>query len=93
MAANFVTDMGTTLALSIMFIQPTIFTLVFYVGSILIIILVDRFSPYILNHPILASVVIASAVISTFIAQKWFMPVDDEDILDFDDWYMPRNED
>ena len=51
MAATFVTDMGTALALSIMFIQPTMFTLVFYVGSILIILFVDRFSPYILNHP------------------------------------------
>jgi Kef-type K+ transport system membrane component KefB len=52
MAATFVTDMGTALALSIMFTQPTLFTLVFYVGSILIILFVDRFSPYILNHPI-----------------------------------------
>ena len=51
MAATFVTDMGTALALSIMFIQPTMLTLVFYVGSILIILFVDRFSPYILNHP------------------------------------------
>ncbi len=52
MAATFVTDMGTALALSIMFVQPTMFTLVFYVGSVLLIIFVYRFSHYILNHPI-----------------------------------------
>jgi Kef-type K+ transport system membrane component KefB len=244
MAATFVTDMGTALALSIMFIQPTMFTLVFYVGSILIILFVDRFSPYILNHPryfnkaiepeikfiflillvfiffaqvgggqailpafvlglimskhfdekgktrvilnrlrtvayafitpiffivggmkismtmiiaslglfaalfavkiiakfigvyflakkyipgdsmyttllmstgltfgtisslfglqagiinqvqysILVGVVVASAIIPTFIAQKWFLPVDEEDLLDFDSWYMPTDE-
>jgi hypothetical protein len=28
-------------------------------------------------------VVIASAVIPTFIAQRWFMPVEDEDIVNF----------
>ena len=245
MAATFVTDMGTALALSIMFIQPTLFTLVFYVGSILLIMFVHRFSPYILNHPkyfnkviepeikfiflvllififfaqlgggqailpafilglvmskhfdeksktrvilnrlrtvayafitpiffiaggmkvsftliiaslglfaalfavkiiakfigvyflakkyipggsiyttllmstgltfgtisslfglqagiinqvqysILVGVVIASAIIPTFIAQKWFLPVDEEDILDFDNWYFPKKED
>jgi Kef-type K+ transport system membrane component KefB len=245
MAATFVTDMGTALALSIMFVQPTLFTLVFYVGSILLIMFVHRFSPYILNHPlyfnrviepeikfiflvllififfaqlgggqailpafvlglvmskhfdeksktrvilnrlrtvayafitpiffivggmkvsftmiiaslslfaalfavkivakfigvyflakkyipegsmyttllmstgltfgtisslfglqagiinqvqysILVGVVVASAIIPTFIAQKWFLPVDEEDILDFDTWYMPANDD
>lgn len=245
MAATFVTDMGTALALSIMFIQPTLFTLVFYVGSALLIVFVHHFSPYILNHPIyfnkviepeikfiflillmfiffaqlgggqailpafilglvmskhfaeksktrvilnrlrtvayafitpiffivggmkvsltmiiaslglfaalfavkiiakfigvyflakkyipggsmyttllmskgltfgtisslfglqsglidqtqysiLVGVVIASAIIPTFIAQKWFMPVDEEDMLDFDDWYMPAKDD
>jgi Kef-type K+ transport system membrane component KefB len=34
------------------------------------------------QYSILIGVVIASAVIPTFIAQKWFMPVDDEDILE-----------
>ena len=35
------------------------------------------------QYSILVGVVIASAVIPTFIAQKWFMPVEDEDIVDF----------
>jgi Kef-type K+ transport system membrane component KefB len=51
MAATFVTDMGTALALSILFLKPTIYTLVFYVVSILVIFLVDKFSVYILHNP------------------------------------------
>jgi Kef-type K+ transport system membrane component KefB len=51
MAATFVTDMGTALALSIMFVKPTIYTLVFYIVSIVVIFLVDRFSSYILHNP------------------------------------------
>ena len=38
MAATFVTDMGTALALSILFIKPTIYTLVFYIVSIIVIV-------------------------------------------------------
>ena len=51
MAATFITDMGTALALSILFLKPTIYTLVFYVVSILVIFLVDKFSLYILHNP------------------------------------------
>ncbi len=51
MSATFVTDMGTALALSIMFLKPTIYTLVFYIVSILVIYLVDKFSLYILHNP------------------------------------------
>lgn len=51
MAATFVSGMGTALALSILFVQPTIYTLVFYIVSILVIFLVDRFSSYILHNP------------------------------------------
>ncbi len=36
------------------------------------------------QYSILIGVVIASAIIPTFIAQKWFMPVDDEDLLDLE---------
>jgi Kef-type K+ transport system membrane component KefB len=51
MAATFVTDMGTALALSIMFLKPTIYTLAFYIVSIMVIFLVDKFSLYILHNP------------------------------------------
>jgi len=73
MAATFVTDMGTALALSIMFIQPTIFTLVFYVGSILMILFVDRFSPYILNHPIYFNKVIEPEIKFIFLVLLVFI--------------------
>jgi Kef-type K+ transport system membrane component KefB len=36
------------------------------------------------QYSILVGVVVASAIIPTFIAQKWFLPVDEEDILDSD---------
>jgi len=36
------------------------------------------------QYSVLVGVVIASAVIPTFIAQKWFMPVEEEDIVDMD---------
>jgi Kef-type K+ transport system membrane component KefB len=51
MAATFVTDMGTVLALSILFIKPTIYTFVFYAVSILVVFFVDKFSSYILHNP------------------------------------------
>jgi hypothetical protein len=34
------------------------------------------------QYSVLIGVVIASAVIPTFIAQKWFMPVHSEDLVD-----------
>ena len=36
------------------------------------------------QYSVLVGVVIASAVIPTFIAQKWFMPVEEEDIISMD---------
>lgn len=35
------------------------------------------------QYSVLIGVVIASAVIPTFIAQKWFLPFADEDLLEF----------
>lgn len=36
------------------------------------------------QYSVLIGVVIASAVIPTFIAQKWFMPISEEDLVDLD---------
>lgn len=36
------------------------------------------------QYSVLVGVVIASAVIPTFVAQKWFMPVHAEDVVDLD---------
>jgi len=58
MAATFVTDMGTALALSVLFVKPTLYTLVFIAVSAAVIFLVDKFSLYILRNPRLANKVI-----------------------------------
>jgi Kef-type K+ transport system membrane component KefB len=36
------------------------------------------------QYSVLIGVVIASAIIPTFIAQRWFMPIDEEDLVDLD---------
>lgn len=51
MSSTFITDMGTALALSIIFIKPTLFTLVFVVVSIVVIILATRFSHLVFDNP------------------------------------------
>jgi len=73
MAATFVTDMGTAAALSIMFIQPNIFTLVFYVGSVFLIYFVYRFSPYLLNHPVYFNKVIEPEIKFIFLVLLIFI--------------------
>lgn len=44
MAATFITDMGTALALSLLFMKPTLYTLVFVVVSVVVIIFAAKFS-------------------------------------------------
>jgi Kef-type K+ transport system membrane component KefB len=44
MAATFITDMGTALALSILFIKPTLYTLIFISVSLNVIYFADKFS-------------------------------------------------
>ncbi len=44
MASTFVTDMGTALALSVLFLKPTLYTLVFVCVSLIVIILAAKFS-------------------------------------------------
>lgn len=51
MASTFITDMGTALALSILFIKPTLYTGIFIVVSIVVIIVVDKFSLFLLRYP------------------------------------------
>lgn len=58
MAATFVTDMGTVLAMSIIFMKPTFYTLVFIVVSILVVWLATKFSHMIFHHPRLMNKVI-----------------------------------
>ena len=51
MSATFVTDMGTALALSILFIKPNLFTLLSVVVSAVLIALVYRYSLAVLRNP------------------------------------------
>jgi len=50
MAATFITDMGTALALSILFTKPNLYTLLFWGVSIVVIFLAFKYSPVIFNH-------------------------------------------
>jgi len=51
MAATFITDMGTALILSFLFIKPTLFTLIFLSVSLNVIYLADKLSHYFFTHP------------------------------------------
>lgn len=62
MASTFITDMGTALALSVIFVKPTLFTLVFYLVSTAVIITGSLFSRYIFNHPVLKNKVVESEI-------------------------------
>jgi Kef-type K+ transport system membrane component KefB len=58
MASTFVTDMGIALAMSILFIKPTLYTIIFIVVSLLIIFLAVKFSHYVFDNPGLKNKVI-----------------------------------
>ena len=73
MSATFITDMGTALALSILFIKPTLYTLVFVVVSIVVIFLVDKFSLYILRNPRFSNKVIEPEIKYLFVVLLVFM--------------------
>ena len=50
MAATFITDMGTALALSLLFMKPTLYTLIFVVVSVLVIIFAAKFSHLVFDN-------------------------------------------
>lgn len=50
MAATFITNLGTALSLSIIFLNPTLLTLIIYIISIIIIILASRYSYMIFDN-------------------------------------------
>jgi len=51
MAATFVTDMGTALAMSVLFVKPSLYTLIFLSVSVNVIYFADKFTHYFFNHP------------------------------------------
>jgi Kef-type K+ transport system membrane component KefB len=62
MASTFITDMGTALALSLLFVKPTWFTLLFYTVSIIIIIIASRYSHLIFGHSAYKNKVVESEI-------------------------------
>jgi Kef-type K+ transport system membrane component KefB len=62
MSSTFVTDMGTAVALSIIFIKPTGFTLLFYAISIVVIVVASRFSHHLFNHSAIKNKVVESEI-------------------------------
>jgi Kef-type K+ transport system membrane component KefB len=73
MSATFVTDMGTALALSILFIKPNWYTLIFIAGSIILIIFAVKFSHKIFDHPILKNKVVEPEIKYLFLLLLIFM--------------------
>jgi Kef-type K+ transport system membrane component KefB len=67
MASTFITDMGTALALSIIFIQPTLYTAVFLVVSVIVIVGAVGFSHRVLEHPRLRNKVIEPEIKYIFV--------------------------
>ncbi len=73
MAATFMTNMGTALALSILFIKPNLYTFIFIAVSIIVIILATRFSHYVFDNPRLKNKVIEPEIKYIFLLLLVFM--------------------
>lgn len=58
MASTFITDMGTALVLSILFVKPTFYTVIFIIISIVVIFGATKFSHYVFHNPKLKNKVI-----------------------------------
>jgi Kef-type K+ transport system membrane component KefB len=73
LAATFVTDMTTVIVLSILFIKPDLYTLLFIVISIVVIILATKYSKYIFGHDKLKNKVIEPEIKYVFVLLVIFM--------------------
>jgi Kef-type K+ transport system membrane component KefB len=73
MAATFITDISTALALSILFIKPNLYTLIFIVASIVLIFFATKFSHFIFDHPALKNKVVEPEIKYLFLMLLLFM--------------------
>ena len=73
MASTFITDMGTALVLSILFVKPTLYTLVFIVISIVVIVLATKFSHLVFDNPRLKNKVVEPEIKYLFLLLLAFM--------------------
>jgi Kef-type K+ transport system membrane component KefB len=62
MSSTFVTDMGTALALSVIFIKPTWFTLLFYGVSVVVIVIASLFSHHLFTHSTFKNKIVESEI-------------------------------
>ncbi len=67
MSATFITDMGTALAMSIIFIKPTWLTLLFYVVSAAVIFIASRFSHLLFKNSVFMNKVVESEIKFIFV--------------------------
>lgn len=73
LAATFVTDMLTVIVLSILFIKPDLYTLLFIIISVAVIILATKYSKHIFNHEKLKNKVIEPEIKYIFVLLVIFM--------------------
>lgn len=73
MASTFVTDMGTALALSALFVKPTLYTLIFISVSLNIIYFADKLSHRVFRDPMLKDKVIEPEIKYIFLMLLAFM--------------------
>ena len=73
MSCTFITDISTALHLSILFIKPNFYTLIFIVVSIVLIFLATKFSHLVFDHPALKNKVIGPEIKYLFLLLLLFM--------------------
>lgn len=73
MASTFMTDMGTAIALSILFVKPTLYTAIFIFVSLCVIYLAGKFSHYVFHNPKLKNKVIEPEIKYIFLLLFMFM--------------------
>lgn len=73
MASTFMTDMGTAIALSVLFVRPTLYTVVFILVSLCVIYFAGNFSHYVFHNPKLKNKVIEPEIKYIFLLLFMFM--------------------
>jgi len=73
MASTFITDMGTAIALSILFIKPTLYTVIFISVSLNVIYFAEKFSHHVFHNPKLKNKVIEPEIKYIFLLLFIFM--------------------
>lgn len=73
LAATFITNMGTALVLSFLFMKPTLYTFAFFAVSIIVIFFATKFSHHIFDNPRLKNKVIEPEIKYIFLLLFTFM--------------------